>query len=39
MRIPPEIAEEMGWNPGDVLKVKIMEGGGISITKVNNGKE
>jgi Antidote-toxin recognition MazE, bacterial antitoxin len=39
MRIPPEIAEEMGWNPGDVLKVKIMEEGGISITKVNDGKE
>lgn len=39
MKIPPEIAEELGWNPGDVLKVRIMEEGGISITKVNNGKE
>lgn len=38
MKIPEEIAEKMGWKPGDVLKVKT-EKGSISITKVENGKE
>ena len=38
MNIPPEIAERMGWNPGDTLKI-IVEKGVISITKVNNGEE
>jgi hypothetical protein len=37
MNIPPEIAEELGWIPGDVLKIEILEGGGISISKVKNG--
>jgi hypothetical protein len=37
MNIPPEIAEKMGWQPGDVLQIKIEESGGISITKVSNG--
>ena len=38
MNIPPEIAERMGWNPGDTLKI-IVEKGVISITKVDNGEE
>ena len=37
MNIPPEIAERMGWNPGDTLKI-IVEKGVISITKVVNGE-
>ncbi len=37
MNIPPEIAEEMGWKPGDVLKIEILEEGGVSISKVENG--
>jgi hypothetical protein len=37
MNIPPEIAEKMRWQPGDVLQIKIEESGGISITKVSNG--
>jgi hypothetical protein len=36
MNIPPEIAEQMGWKPGDVLRIKIEEAGGISIVKVKN---
>ncbi len=38
MNIPPEIAKQMGWNPGDTLKITT-EDGAISITKVENGKE
>lgn len=37
MNIPPEIAEELGWKPGDVLKIEVLEKGGISISKVENG--
>jgi AbrB family looped-hinge helix DNA binding protein len=36
MNIPPEIAKELGWEPGDVLKIEIMKEGGISISKVKN---
>ncbi|MDB4330932.1 hypothetical protein N9993_00110 [bacterium] len=36
MNIPPEISEQMGWQPGDTLKINI-ERGVISITKVENG--
>lgn len=36
MTIPPEIAEQMGWKPGDVLKINIEEAGGISISKIEN---
>ncbi len=36
MNIPPEIAEQMGWMPGDVLRIQIEETGGISIIKVEN---
>jgi hypothetical protein len=36
MNIPPEIAERMGWKPGDVLRIKVEETGGISILKVEN---
>jgi AbrB family looped-hinge helix DNA binding protein len=41
MNIPPEIAERMGWQPGDVLKITV-EDGNIVITKVEkdiNAKE
>jgi hypothetical protein len=38
MKIPDEIAEHMGWKPGDVLKVS-WEEGSISITKVENDKK
>lgn len=38
MKIPDEIADKMGWKPGDVLKITIEEGN-ISIVKVENGKE
>lgn len=38
MKIPDEIAERMGWKPGDVLRI-VTEEGSISITKVDNGKE
>jgi len=36
MTIPPEIAEEMGWQPGDVLKISIGEKGSISIIKTSD---
>lgn len=32
MNIPPEVAERMGWSPGDILKITV-ENGEISITK------
>lgn len=32
MNIPPEVAERMGWQPGDILKITV-EDGQISITK------
>jgi AbrB family looped-hinge helix DNA binding protein len=35
MNIPPEIASRMGWKPGDVLEIKVVEGS-ISITKAKN---
>lgn len=38
MKIPEEIAERMGWQPGDVLKIT-WEAGTVSITKVDNGKK
>lgn len=37
MTIPPEIAEQLGWKPGDVLKITVTEEGGISIEKAENG--
>jgi AbrB family looped-hinge helix DNA binding protein len=36
MNIPPEIAERMGWKPGDVLRIQVEETGGISIKKIEN---
>jgi hypothetical protein len=36
MNIPPEVAEQMGWKPGDVLHIKVEETGGISISKIEN---
>jgi hypothetical protein len=38
MKIPEDIAEKMGWKPGDVLKIT-WENGTISITKADDGKE
>ena len=38
MKIPEEISEQMGWVPGDVLKVKWGDGM-ILIEKVNDGQE
>jgi hypothetical protein len=38
MKIPEDIAEKMGWKPGDVLKIT-WENGTISITKAEDGKE
>lgn len=37
MNIPPEIAEKMGWKPGDLLRIKVLEEGGLSISRVENG--
>lgn len=36
MNVPLEIVQEMEWKPGDVLRIKIEETGGISIVKVEN---
>lgn len=38
MNIPPEIAAQMGWEPGDTLKVTA-DHGVITIIKVKDGKE
>ena len=38
MKIPDEIAEKMGWKPGDVLKIKT-ENKIMSITKVDNAEK
>lgn len=36
MNIPPEIAEKMGWKPGDTLRIEVLESGGLSISRVEN---
>lgn len=36
MKIPPEIVDQMGWHPGDILRITIEETGSISIIKVKN---
>jgi AbrB family looped-hinge helix DNA binding protein len=36
MNIPPEIAEKMGWKPGDLLKIEVLAEGGLSISRVEN---
>jgi hypothetical protein len=38
MKIPEEIAEQLGWQPGDMLRVT-WEDSMVSITKVENGKK
>jgi len=38
MKIPDEISERMGWQPGDVLKIT-EEKGVITISKVENGEK
>jgi AbrB family looped-hinge helix DNA binding protein len=35
MNIPPEVSERMGWKPGDVLKISVLDDGGLSIEKIN----
>jgi len=37
MKIPDEIAEKMGWKPGDTLKITT-ERGVITITKADNAE-
>lgn len=38
MKIPPEICEDLEWEPGDTLSIEIIEEVPcISITKVKNG--
>ena len=36
MKIPDEVRERMGWKEGDVLRIKNLDGGGISIEKVKS---
>lgn len=36
MNIPPAVAERMGWKPGDKLHIRVLEEGGISISRVEN---
>ena len=36
LNIPPEILEQLGWKPGDVLTVSTKEGS-IVLEKKNNG--
>jgi len=38
MNIPPEISEQMGWEPGDDLIITVEEGT-IVLMKKQNGKE
>ena len=38
MNIPEEIRDELGWEPGDVLRISVEEGS-IVLEKVDNGKE
>jgi len=39
MTIPPDICEEMGWEPGDELKISIGDQGSIIIELKDNGKK
>jgi AbrB family looped-hinge helix DNA binding protein len=39
MTIPPEVAEKMGWKPGDRLSVKVREDQSISIMRIENDKK
>jgi AbrB family looped-hinge helix DNA binding protein len=39
MNIPPEVAERMGWKPGDVLKITVEDGQISIIKKDDNGQE
>lgn len=36
MNIPPEIAEKMGWKPGDTLRIQVLAEGGLSISRVDD---
>ena len=35
MKIPDEVSEKMGWQPGDTLRITQDDSGAISITKVD----
>lgn len=37
MNIPLEIAEQLGWKPGDVLRIEVLKEGGVAISKVTDG--
>lgn len=39
MTIPPEVSEQMGWKPGDKLKVNIDKEGVITLSKVEPKEE
>lgn len=39
MTIPPEIYEKMGWDPGDVIKITVLEEGGLALEKVKDAEE
>lgn len=39
MKIPDEISEQMGWKPGDVLKIKWGDGMILIEKKVSDGEE
>lgn len=34
-QIPEEVSEQAGWKPGDVLKIELLDSGGLSISKVD----
>jgi len=36
MKIPPEISKRMGWEPGDKLRIRVLEDRTISIEKVDD---
>ena len=39
MTIPPEVSEQMGWVPGDKLKINIDQEGVITLTKAEKEKD
>ena len=34
-QIPEEVAKQAGYEPGDVLKIELLDSGGLSISKVD----
>lgn len=39
LQLPPEICEEVGWEPGTVLSIEVDLEKGIILKKIDNGKE